>query len=96
MRRSALFLALAGVPALVLMVAIASSPSGLAPVPGRIERSRELARALRVTDLCIFTEAPYTRHPALVDRAQPFQDSPFLPDHFPSGSLIQPSPFPAR
>jgi hypothetical protein len=48
-------------------------------------------RSLRVTDLCLATEARYTRHPALADHHAPFQEHPLSLEHFPSGSLILPS-----
>lgn len=51
--------------------------------------TREL-RNLHVTDLCLTTEARYTRHPALADRHAPFQEHPLALEHFPSGSLILP------
>jgi hypothetical protein len=45
---------------------------------------------LHVTDLCLVTEARYTRHPALADRHAPFQEHPTALEHFPSGSMILP------
>lgn len=59
--------------------------------PGR-ERNRTLVTQLRLTDLCLTTEAPYTRNPSLADRHTPFQDHPVALEHFPSGSLIAPPP----
>ncbi len=47
---------------------------------------------LHVTDLCLSTEARYTRHPAMADSHAPFQDHPLALEHFPSGSLILPLP----
>ncbi|MDD2899248.1 MAG: hypothetical protein PHI31_11110 [Desulfuromonadaceae bacterium] len=47
-------------------------------------------KRLQITDLCLVTEARYTRHPALADRHAPFQDHPGALEHFPSGSLILP------
>lgn len=55
----------------------------------------ELVRRLRLTDLCLFTEARYTRHPSMADRHAPFQDHPMALDHFPSGSVLAPPPFPS-
>jgi hypothetical protein len=46
---------------------------------------------LHVTDLCLTTEARYTRHPAMADRHAPFQEHPLALEHFPSGSLVMPS-----
>ena len=48
-------------------------------------------RNLHVTDLCLATEARYTRHPAMADRHAPFQEHPLALEHFPSGSLILPA-----
>lgn len=50
----------------------------------------EQLRDLQVTDLCITTEARYTRHPAMADIHAPFQEHPLALEHFPSGSLIVP------
>jgi len=50
-------------------------------------------RAWGLTDLCIFTEARYTRHPAMADDHAAFQDHPTALEHFPSGALAAP---PAR
>ena len=52
-----------------------------------------MVRGLELTDLCLFTEASYTRHLSQADLHTPFQDSPMTLDHFPSGSLVAP---PAR
>lgn len=49
-----------------------------------------MVRQLGLTDLCLFTEASYTRHPAMTDFSTPFQDSYGTPEHFPSGALISP------
>lgn len=62
---------------------------------GSVTRHGELLRSLHVTDLCLVTEARYTRHPAVADHHAPFQEHPLALEHFPSGSLIQP-PIPDR
>jgi hypothetical protein len=56
----------------------------------RFAANRALARWFAVTDLCLFTDARYTRHPSLADRHSPFQDYPLAMEHFPSGSLVLP------
>jgi len=53
---------------------------------------RALVRELGLTDLSLFTEARYTRHPTQADRHSPFQDHPAALDHFPSGALLPPPP----
>jgi hypothetical protein len=55
----------------------------------RAER-QQLVRSLKLTDLCIFTEARYTRHPAMADNHAPFQEHPAALEHFPSGALLLP------
>jgi len=55
-----------------------------------LDRTTELVRRLELTDLCLFTEARYTRHPSMADVNSPFQDSPLSLDHYPSGSLMAP------
>lgn len=55
--------------------------------PGARER-REIVRVLTLTDLCLVTEARYTRHPSMADLHTPFQDHPLSLEHFPSGSFI--------
>jgi hypothetical protein len=54
----------------------------------RRERMERLANNLSLTDLCLFTEARYTRHPSQADRHSPFQDHPAALEHFPSGSIV--------
>ncbi|MHB8122679.1 MAG: hypothetical protein ACYDG4_11040 [Desulfuromonadaceae bacterium] len=60
-----------------------------------VKPQAEELRSLHVTDLCLATEARYTRHPAMADRHAAFQDHPLALEHFPSGSLILP-PISAR
>ena len=48
---------------------------------------RDEVEALRLTDLCLFTEARYTRNPSQADLNSAFQDHPFSLEHFPSGSF---------
>ncbi len=52
---------------------------------------RELVGVLSLTDLALWTEARYTRHPSMADLFSPFQDHPAAFDHFPAGSLMTPS-----
>jgi hypothetical protein len=54
---------------------------------------RTLVRELGLSDLALFTEARYTRHPTQADRHTPFQDHPTALEHFPTGSLLPPHPF---
>ena len=49
-----------------------------------------MVRTLGLTDLCLFTEASYTRHLTQTDLRTPFQELPLSLEHFPSGSLMLP------
>jgi len=56
-------------------------------VPAR----REIVAALELTDLAIWTEARYTRHPSQADLFSAFQDLPSSLEHFPAGSIVPPT-----
>ncbi|MBI4742897.1 MAG: hypothetical protein HY777_15420 [Betaproteobacteria bacterium] len=53
-------------------------------------QKRDLVARLQLTDLCLFTEARYTRHLSQADLHSAFQDHPLGLEHFPSGSLVPP------
>lgn len=93
MRRSSRYLA--GTAALVLLLICAVLDARLhRPSDRRAQAMRAgMVQELALTDLCLFTEARYTRHPAMADLHTPFQDHPMAFEHFPSGSLVSP---PAR
>ena len=74
---------------LVALFAVHARFSRTMAITARLKRA-ELVRTLQLTDLCLFTEARYTRHPAMADRFAPFQDHPGAMEHFPSGSLVTP------
>jgi len=57
---------------------------------GFLKEKMEMVKRLELTDLCLFTEANYTRHLSQADLHTPFQDSPMSLEHFPSGSLLAP------
>ena len=53
-----------------------------------IPAKRQLVRNLGLTDLSLWSEARYTRHPSQADIFTPFQDYPAAADHFPAGSIL--------
>ncbi len=55
-----------------------------------LRKKRETVARLGLSDLCLFTDARYARHPAIADLFSPFQDHPRSLEHFPSGSLVGP------
>lgn len=62
-----------------------------ADMPALLQK-KEMVKQLELTDLCLFTDARYTRHPSMADLNTPFQDYPLSFEHFPSASLIPPPP----
>ncbi|NTW36376.1 MAG: hypothetical protein HGB17_09640 [Syntrophobacteraceae bacterium] len=58
----------------------------------RVSHRREWVGKLGLSDLCLFTEARYTRHPVTADLHVPFQDYPLAFEHFPSGSILSVPP----
>lgn len=52
--------------------------------------TRSLVERLGLTDIALFTEARYTRHPTQADLQSAFQDHPVALEHFPTGSLLPP------
>ncbi len=90
MRKSTAFLSVfAGQILLLCLVSVHAVHRSEAEAPVRAEKS-EIVKRLGITDLCLFTEASYTRHLTQADIHTPFQDHPFSLEHFPSGSLLTP------
>jgi hypothetical protein len=90
LRKSSLALILAGIGVLLI---------GLMFTHARLQRQADtplidaVARVvanLELTDLALFTEARYTRHPSQADLHSAFQDHPVALEHFPAGSLVGP------
>lgn len=55
-----------------------------------LRQKAEVAKNLGLTDLCLTTEARYTRHLSQSDWHAAFQSHPLALDHFPSGSVLAP------
>ena len=60
----------------------------------RLAANRALVEHYGLTDLALFTEARYTRHPSQADLHSAFQDHPAALEHFPTGSLVSPRSLP--
>jgi hypothetical protein len=73
----------------IISVLLMGAHARLMQKRGNVE-AVDLTVSLGLTDLALFTEARYTRHPSQADLHTPFQDHPLSFDHFPSGSLIGP------
>lgn len=89
-RPSTRFLAALAALGALLAACAAHAAVARAAREGELERQAALVRRLGLTDLCLFTEARYTRHPSQADRFSAFQDHPHALEHFPSGSLVAP------
>ena len=93
MRRARTFVVLG-----MLGLAVLGSLVGWTRFEGRrwqrddLPQLRELTTRLHLSDLALWTEARYTRHPSQTDLFSAFQDSPGAPEHFPAGSIVSPSP----
>lgn len=83
---SAIAVALAVVVALVFYSASMSKARHRDEMP----KKANLVKALGLTDLAIWTEARYTRHPSQADFFTAFQDFPSALEHFPAGSIVSP------
>lgn len=83
-------LALLLVGALLLGATLGHEALARKHVQARLDGTQELVRQLQLTDLALFTEARYARHPAMSDRFAAFQNHPMALEHFPSGALIGP------
>ncbi|HIJ94228.1 MAG TPA: hypothetical protein HPP94_00505 [Desulfuromonadales bacterium] len=92
MRRSLQYLGFTAFSLVLLMSLALHARSVRAHADAGLNRQSALVKSLQLTDLCLTTEARYTRHPSLADRHAAYQDHPLSLEHFPSGSLIMPPP----
>jgi len=90
-RNSTSFTCITIVSLLILIIISRHESSSRRNSTGVLESNRKLVRELKLTDLCLFTEARYTRHPSMADYHAAFQEHPVALDHFPSGSLLLPT-----
>jgi hypothetical protein len=90
MRKSDLFLLYLAINLILLLLLFVHASVRKSADLEAIAEKEEIVRRLELTDLCIFTEANYTRHLSQADLHTPFQDSPMSLEHFPSGSLVMP------
>ena len=73
---------------LLLLLALALGDAAWRSRTVDVAASRALVRELGLTDLGLFAEARYTRHPSQADRHAAFQDHPAALEHFPTSSLL--------
>jgi hypothetical protein len=91
-RKSDVFLAcLSAQLLLMFLMFVHAGQTRAAAEPLLLEKAK-MVKELELTDLCLFTDARYTRHPSMADMHSAFQDLPMSFEHFPSGSLMPPPP----
>lgn len=90
MRRSSVFFIQIAIGFIILCLIFIHSHISIRNREKELQIKREMVKTFGITDLCLFTEARYTRHPSMADLNTPFQDYPLSLEHFPSGSLIGP------
>jgi hypothetical protein len=92
MRSSTLFAGFIGCCLLLGLACALQATARQRSDAGQLLGRRQLVKQLRLTDLCLFTDARYTRNPSQADLHSPFQDYPLAFEHFPSGALLPPPP----
>lgn len=90
MRKSSLFFGTILAEAVLLGLLLAHAAASANARQGSLVEKAGLVKTLKLTDLCLFTEARYTRHLSQADLNTPFQDHPLSLEHFPSGSFTLP------
>ena len=93
MRKSTIFMLVSLVNVMLIALLLLHARQRQGADEALTSANAEMVKTLQLTDLCLFTEARYTRHPAMADRHAPFQDHPLALEHFPSGSLVTPPRF---
>jgi len=89
-RLSNRFFALTGILLLLAGGLLFQGSRAVTAAQPMLEYKANLVKILMLTDLCLFTEASYTRHLSQADLNTPFQDSPLALEHFPTGALVAP------
>lgn len=90
MRKSSLFLWILAGGVVLLALLFAHASVQVRAGAASLQAQADIVGRLGLTDLCLFTEASYTRHLSQADLHTPFQDGPMSLEHFPSGSLVMP------
>jgi hypothetical protein len=75
---------------LLITLMVSASISSTKRIPD-LKANQRLVKNLMLTDLSLWTEARYSRHPSQADFFAPFQDFPAAIERFPVGSLTAPA-----
>lgn len=90
MRKSSVFFFGITIEIVLLALLLVHASLSVSTQQAILQQKADLVKILRLTDLCIFTEARYTRNLSQADLTTAFQDHPLSLEHFPSGSFTQP------
>lgn len=97
MRKSTLYISFIALCSVIFGFLLLGYPVfGSARYDAALQEKKQLVATLGLTDLCLFTEARYTRHLSQADLFSAFQDHPMSFEHFPSGSMTLPPPLTGR
>lgn len=75
----------------VLLALVSAGKIQSAKAGAALEAKRKIVKALTLTDLSLWSEARYVRHPSQTDFFSAFQDFPSSLEHFPAGSIVAPT-----
>lgn len=90
MRKSDAFLSFIAICLMTLLAILIQSERTVRVASSALAEQSGLVKRLGLTDLCLFTDARYMRHPAMADHSSAFQEHPASMEHFPSGSFSTP------
>lgn len=92
MRKSGIYIIFTAAATALFALLFIGHPRLTAPYHRHVlKENLQLVQKLGLTDLCLFTETPYTRHLSQADNFSAFKDSPRIFEHFPSGSMTTPT-----
>lgn len=89
-RKSTLFLLTMMMEVAVLALLLVHASLSEEAQRANLQEKAGLVTTLKLTDLCLFPEARYARHPSQADWHAAFQDHPLSLEHFPAGSFTAP------
>lgn len=90
-RKSTVFLAFSTFGIVLVMLTVLDGHARRVSATQLLGDRAGMVSALGLTDIALFSEARYTRHPSQADRHSAFQDHPGSMEHFPTGSFVAPS-----
>jgi hypothetical protein len=77
-RKSSVFLVILAGGLVILSLALLQAAFQTRAERGRLQSEAEFIKNFHITDLCLATEARYTRHPSQADWHSPFQSHPMI------------------